>query len=422
MPFKIIPTTEEQDLSIYAEKSKMFYPDNQYGGILTTNWSTLAVTGFYSSAVGATGAPDSDHSWFGWHLNSNIGTSYAHQILWRYGNVDQRIRYKSDGVWSAWALGPATFVGIADAGSYYTGTTVEAALQEAGVSISQLNTQLTSATNVIYVDNKRTDTYTAVGTYNLPFKTIQAAMDSITGNSSSNRFCIKIATGAVYTEALTINKDYLTLEGYGDTILSGNLTFETTALHVKFRYLKLTGNASGTYTSAFVIDVCDCNTEKNKNWVFSCSVSGAFIQVSGQSTLWYANFVLTNIKGVIANQGGYFEGTHTFNECNGEFIGFENYGGTININAGSEIYIGASMCIDTVVNLAEGATLHIDAISASKLATLNNNGGTLDLTTPSSAIHYDNTASGLIAETVKSAIDEIAATLDGLDEALEALL
>jgi peptidoglycan/xylan/chitin deacetylase (PgdA/CDA1 family) len=44
------------------------------------------------------------------------------------------------------------------------------------------------------------------------------------------------------------------------------------------------------------------------------------------------------------------------------------------------------------------------------LATLNNS-GTLDLTTTSSAIYYDNTASGLAAETVKAAIDENAAAL-----------
>jgi len=68
------------------------------------------------------------------------------------------------------------------------------------------------------------------------------------------------------------------------------------------------------------------------------------------------------------------------------------------------------MCIGTTVNVAEGATLHIDAVSASKLATLNNS-GTLDLTTTSSAIYYDNTASGLAAETVKAAIDENAVSL-----------
>jgi hypothetical protein len=286
-----------------------------------------------------------------------------------------------------------------------------AALVPLALDLKTTSDKMKIVTNVLYVDNKRTDAYTEVGTYNLPFKGIQDALDSITGSSASNRFCIKIATGNGYTENLTFNKDHVTLEGYGDTILSGNLTFETTAIHIKFRYLKLTGNASGAYTNAFVIDICDCNTESGKNWVFSCSVSGAYVQVSGQSTLWYANFDLTNITGVIANQGGYFEGTHSFNTCNGEFIGFENYGGTININTGSEIYVGASMCIDTIINLASGATLHIDAVSASKLATLNNNGGTLDLTTPASSIFYDNAVSGLSATNVKAAIDEIVARL-----------
>jgi len=252
-----------------------------------------------------------------------------------------------------------------------------AALVPLALELKTFSDKIQIATNVLYVDNKRIDSYTEVGTYNLPFKSIQAALNSITGSSANNRFCIKIATGNGYTENLTINKDYITLEGYGDTILSGNLTFATTAVHVKFRDLKLTGNATGAYTNAFVIDICDCNTATGKNWTFSCTVSGAYIQVSGQSTLWYANFILSNITGVIANQGGYFEGTHTFNTCNGEFIGFENYGGTININAGSEIHVGASMCIDTVINLASGATLHIDVASAGG-ATLHNNGGTLD--------------------------------------------
>jgi len=281
------------------------------------------------------------------------------------------------------------------------------------------------ATNTIYVDNKRTDTYTAVGTYNFPFKTIQAALNSIAGNSSTNRFNIKIATGAAYPEDLTINKDYVTLEGYSDTILSGNLTFENTAIHVKFKNLKLNGNASGAYTNAFVIDICDCTTATGKTWTFSCSVSGAYVQISGQNTLWYANIDVTHIKGVIANQGGYYEGTHTFTDCNGEFIGFENYGGTINIAAGSEIYIGASMCIDTVVNLASGATLHIDAITASKLATLNNNGGILDLTTPLKSVAaivgsdatgdlYYRNASGIFARLPIGTTGQVLTVVDGL--------
>jgi len=175
---------------------------------------------------------------------------------------------------------------------------------------AETNTTLTSkadlslisqGTNVLYVDNKRTGTYTEIGTYNLPFKTIQAALDSITGGTTTNRFCIKIATGNPYTENLTISKNYITLEGYGDTILTGNLTFETTAVYVKFRYLKLNGNATGAYTNAFVLDVCDCNTAENKDWVFSCTIGGAFIQIYGQSTMWFANVDFTNIAGVVAN-------------------------------------------------------------------------------------------------------------------------
>jgi len=232
---------------------------------------------------------------------------------------------------------------------------------------------ISQPTNVIYVDNKRTDTYVEIGTYVLPFKTIQAAMDSITGNSTSNRFCIKIATGAVYTEALAINKDFVTLEGYGETILSGAITL--TAPHFRLKNLKTTGVVTGAYSVAFLAEISDCSVTTGK-WTVSCSAEGAFVQISGGTTIWQSAIELSGVTGVVSCQSGYFEKIHTFTNCYMELIGFENYGGTINLEAGTEAHIGGALCIDTVVNLAEGAMLYIDAASASG-ATLNNNGGTV---------------------------------------------
>lgn len=267
-------------------------------------------------------------------------------------------------------------------------------------------------TNVLYVDNKRTDTYTEVGTYNLPYKTIQAAMDSITGNSSSNRFCIKIATGAIYTEALAINKDFVTLEGYGETILSGAITL--TAPHFRLKNLKTTGVVTGTYTVAFLAEISDCSVTTGK-WTVSCDKTGAYVQISGGTTIWTSDIELSGVTGVVSCQSGYFEGTHTFTNCYMEIIGFENYGGVINLEADTEVHIGGALCIDTVVNLKAGATAYIDTVSASGI-TLNNTGGTLHLTTESSSIQYDNTESGLTAENVKAAIDENAASLAALTQ------
>lgn len=262
---------------------------------------------------------------------------------------------------------------------------------------------LSQTTNVLYVDNKRTDTYTEVGTYVFPYKTIMAAMNAITGNSSSNRFCIKIATGAYYTENIAINKDFVTLEGYGETLLSGTITL--TAPHFRLKNLKTTGAVNGTYTAAFLAEISDCSVNTGK-WTVSCSVSGAYVQISGGTTIWTSDIDLSGVTGVVSCQSGYFEGTHTFTNCYMEIIGFENYNGIINLEAGTEAHIGGALCIGTTVNLKTGATVYIDATSASGI-TLNNTGGTLILTTESSNVHYDHTISGLTATNVKTAIDEL---------------
>jgi len=276
---------------------------------------------------------------------------------------------------------------------------------------------ISQATNVIYVDNKRTDTYTEVGTYVLPFKTIQAAMDSITGNSTSNRFCIKIATGAVYTEALALNKDFVTLEGYGETILSGAITL--TAPHFRLKNLKTTGAVSGTYTVPFLAEISDCSVDTGK-WTVSCSVASAWVQISGGTTIWKSNIELSGVTGVVSCQSGYFEGVHTFTNCYMELIGFENYGGTINLEAGTEAHIGGALCINTVVNLAEGATLYVDAASASG-ATLNNNGGTVHRVTDAQI--NASVLTGLSTETATAitASDTILAALGKLQAQINAL-
>ena len=256
---------------------------------------------------------------------------------------------------------------------------------------SVVTAALSQNTNTIYVDNKRTDTYTEAGTYIYPFKTITAAMNSITGNSSTNRFVIKIATGDIYTETLAINKDFVTLEGYGETVLSGAITL--TAPHFRLKNLKTTGNVTGTYTVAFLAEICDCSVTTG-TWTVSCSVSGAYVQISGGTTIWSSDVNLTGITGVVSCQNGYFEGTHTFTGCYMELIGFQNYEGIINLETGTEIHIGAALCINTVVNLKTGATAYVDATAAGGI-TLNNTGGTIHYTTPHNALtNLDYATSG----------------------------
>ena len=91
------------DLSLYALKSKMFYPDNQYGGIISDNLNTLTISGFYTCYGTAIGVPSVDYSWFVYHHNSNVGTTSAYQRAVAYS--DTAIVYertKTSNLWSDW--------------------------------------------------------------------------------------------------------------------------------------------------------------------------------------------------------------------------------------------------------------------------------------------------------------------------------
>jgi hypothetical protein len=103
-----------------------------------------------------------------------------------------------------------------------------------------------------------------------------------------------------------------------------------------------------------------------------------------------------------------------------ELIGFENYGGIINLEADTEAHIGGALCIDTVVNLAAGATLYIDVVSASG-ATLNNNGGTLYRISDAQINSSVLTGLSTDAATVITASDTILAALGKLQAQINAL-
>ena len=80
------------------------YGDTAYGGSIVDNLNTLARTMPFTCFGAAVGAPSSDYSWFGWHINSNTGTTAAKQIAWAY-NSSIAICYervKTSSSWGAW--------------------------------------------------------------------------------------------------------------------------------------------------------------------------------------------------------------------------------------------------------------------------------------------------------------------------------
>src|SRR5574344_649832 len=82
------------------------YGDTAYGGSIVDNLNTLARTMPFTCYGTSVGAPDTTHSWFGWHLNSNAGTVSASQMAIAFGtDLIVKYRTKSASVWGPWKNG-----------------------------------------------------------------------------------------------------------------------------------------------------------------------------------------------------------------------------------------------------------------------------------------------------------------------------
>jgi hypothetical protein len=93
-----------------------------------------------------------------------------------------------------------------------TATTVQDAIDQ----LKNLTSQADYVTGIVYVDNRRVDTFTADGSLSKPFSTISAAYASITTASATSPFLVHVSPG-LYIEASTFKpyKAYVTLIGCG---------------------------------------------------------------------------------------------------------------------------------------------------------------------------------------------------------------
>lgn len=82
--------------------SKMFYPDNIYGGIISSNLNSINVSGFYTAYGTATGAPNTSSSWYIQHINSNDGTVSALQVANSFSTSEVYKRIKTASAWGSW--------------------------------------------------------------------------------------------------------------------------------------------------------------------------------------------------------------------------------------------------------------------------------------------------------------------------------
>ena len=82
-------------------KTLMFYPDNQFGSIVSTDLDAITTSGFYTCASSATNAPFTTASAFIYHHQANAATD-AWQRATSYADCSEKIRYKRAGSWTSW--------------------------------------------------------------------------------------------------------------------------------------------------------------------------------------------------------------------------------------------------------------------------------------------------------------------------------
>jgi hypothetical protein len=134
------------------------------------------------------------------------------------------------------------------------------------------------AGKTLYVDGTRTDTYTADGTRQYPFKTIMAAVNQVIANNDSATYNIIVATAA-YSESLTFNSLALkrlsltgTVDQHGNTATitsAGDVVSSTVnngnLLTLSFHNLSfsgsvnLVGDTNGTLFGSEQISFSHCN-------------------------------------------------------------------------------------------------------------------------------------------------------------------
>jgi len=125
--------------------------------------------------------------------------------------TNTKITYDAKGLVTAGAA--ATTADIADStdARYVTDAQLVVIGNTSGTNTGD-QPQMEYATNTLWVNGDRTDTYTENGSPAFPFKTIQGAINSISGSGPTNPFVVQVEAG-VYTEDVTLAKPYVTISG-----------------------------------------------------------------------------------------------------------------------------------------------------------------------------------------------------------------
>jgi len=273
----------------------------------------------------------------------------------------------------------------------------------------------TPVTNVLYVDGNRTDAlptpggYTPNGSITKPFKKIQDAIDAVIAPSATNKYLIEIAPGAYYSDALAINKVYVTFRSCGiqGARISGVITVTNpsspTPEQITFIGLRISGGLT-CLASHICINCVDCNVTGSA-WVINPTVptDDEYLQVFGG--LYNVTTTLTNVYTYLMGGGYYCTFTATnceFNINNADIN--DPFQVTLNGTIIASAYGDRAGNSKFIVNA--GATLNIDADTEGGSVLTLDPAAILNRTTKASNINND---SSVIGTTVKDALN----TLDG---------
>lgn len=271
-------------------------------------------------------------------------------------------------------------------------------------------------TNQVYVDNKRVDVYVESGSIDRPFKTIQAAINAIAGNSTTNRFQINIAE-SIYPENLTINKDYVHYVGERWTQLTGNITIAGPAgagIHVMFsRFRFRIGSVSAVMANHFSIDLRGCDVGAGTTWTVTATAPAGDEWFQTFGGVVQINLTTTAVV-VALYESTCIQYASAWNINRGKFFGFSTVINTqrINLNLGC---VGTLYSVGTedgkagaVLDLNTASTLIADAVTLGNMTITNDGTGVVTQSTAAVDIKNDSTVSGA---TIKDALNTLVARL-----------
>lgn len=195
-------------------------------------------------------------------------------------------------------------------------------------------------TKALYVDNSRTDSYTADGSLLKPFKTIMGAVNQVVtnGDNSTNQYVIWVNPGT-YAETIDLSNSALvnlTFIGYGVIVNTGNAGDA----------LKAVGNDN--LTDVKMVGFKFFTTAGNQGITFSSTTNGTNFLNGNVYTfgLWFRDcFVYVNAINVTNAGGVFFDGSHiagavtannvSIMQAHACFVDTSASGWAVNTNAGN---------------------------------------------------------------------------------------